>query len=239
MATLDCRATHLSLVQPPTADLAAFVLEQDAIYVGGGNTRSLLALWREWGLDVALRAAYERGTVLGGISAGMICWFEYGITDSVPGALSPLRCLGWLPGTACPHYDGEAERRPAFHRLLAEGAVPAGYAADDGAALHFVDDAARARGVARPAARAMRERVSARARASAARDARTPLRLLDCSARQIARGRASVERTRALRSSALHPSRSPDALRPRGARARAAPALPPRASLRASSTGFR
>ena len=72
MATLPCRATHLSLVQPPTADLASFVLEQDAIYVGGGNTRSLLALWREWGLDAALRTAYDRGVVIGGISAGMI-----------------------------------------------------------------------------------------------------------------------------------------------------------------------
>jgi len=156
MSALDCRATHLSLVQPPTADLASFVLEQDAIYVGGGNTRSLLALWREWGLDVALRSAYEQGTVLGGISAGMICWFEYGITDSVPGALSPLRGLGWLRGTACPHYDGEAERRPAFHRLLAEGRVPAGYAADDGAALHFVDEVLAEVVVAKPGAAAYR-----------------------------------------------------------------------------------
>lgn len=141
MATLACRATHLSLIQPPTADLAAFVMEQDAIYVGGGNTRSLLALWREWGLDTALRAAYARGVVLGGISAGMICWFEYGITDSVPGTLSPLACLGWLPGSACPHYDGEAQRRPAFHRLLGEGRIPPGVAADDAVALHFIDDA--------------------------------------------------------------------------------------------------
>jgi dipeptidase E len=156
MATLGCRATHLSLVQPPTADLASFVLEQDAIYVGGGNTRSLLALWREWGLDAALRTAYEHGVVMGGISAGMICWFEYGITDSVPGALSPLPGLGWLRGTACPHYDGEAERRPAFHRLLAEGKVPPGYAADDGAALHFVDEALRGVVRSRAAASAYR-----------------------------------------------------------------------------------
>ena len=140
MATLDCRAAHLSLIQPPTSDLRAFVQEQDAIFVGGGNTRSLLALWREWQLDTMLREAYDRGVVLGGISAGMICWFEYGITDSLPGAMLPLRCLGWLPGTACPHYDGEAERRPAFHRLRAQGAVPDGYAADDGAALHFIDE---------------------------------------------------------------------------------------------------
>jgi len=156
MAALECRPTHLSLVQPPTADLAAFVLEQDAIYVGGGNTRSMLALWREWGLDVALRAAYERGVVLGGISAGMICWFEFGITDSVPGSLSPLKCLGWLPGTACPHYDGETERRPSFHRLLAAGRIPPGYAADDGAALHFVDGSLAEVVASRPAARAYR-----------------------------------------------------------------------------------
>lgn len=156
MATLDCRPTHLSLIQPPTADLAGFVQEQDAIYVGGGNTRSLLALWREWGLDTALRAAYERGVVLGGISAGMICWFEHGITDSVPGALTPLACLGWLAGSACPHYDGEAERRPAFHRLLSAGRIPPGYAADDGAALHFVDEALAEVVVAKPGAAAYR-----------------------------------------------------------------------------------
>ena len=131
-------------------------MEQDAIYVGGGNTRSLLALWREWGLDVALRSAYQRGVVLGGISAGMICWFEYGITDSVPGALSPLPCLGWLPGSACPHYDGEAERRPAFHRLLAEGRIPPGYAADDGVALHFIDDELAHVVASRPAAKGYR-----------------------------------------------------------------------------------
>ena len=156
MAALECRPTHLSLVQPPTADLAGFVLEQDAIYVGGGNTRSMLALWREWGLDRALRAAYERGVVLGGISAGMICWFEFGITDSVPGSLSPLNCLGWLPGTACPHYDGEAERRPSFHRLLAAGRIPPGYAADDGAALHFIDESLAEVVASRPAAHAYR-----------------------------------------------------------------------------------
>jgi len=156
MAGLDCRATHLSLIQPPTADLASFVLEQDAIYVGGGNTRTLLAVWRDWQLDAALRAAYERGVVVGGISAGMICWFEFGITDSVPGALSPLRGLGWLPGSACPHYDGEAARRPAYQRFVADGSVPAGYAADDGAALHFVDEALVEVVAARPAARAYR-----------------------------------------------------------------------------------
>lgn len=174
MAQLGVRATHLSLVQPPTADLTAFVLEQDAIYVGGGNTRSLLALWREWGLDASLRAAYERGVVLGGISAGMICWFAYGITDSNPGRLSALPCLGWLPGTACPHYDGEALRRPAFHRMLEEGVIPAGVAADDGAALHYVDDALHEVVTSRPNARAYRLELDA----GAAREIELPIRYL-------------------------------------------------------------
>ena len=156
MAGLDARATHLSLITPPTADLASFLLDQDGIFVGGGNTRSLLALWREWGIDAILRTAYERGIVLGGISAGMICWFDWGITDSIPGALTPLRGLGWLRGTACPHYDGEAARRPAFHRLLAAGAVPEGYAADDGAALHFTDESLQHVVSSRPGASAYR-----------------------------------------------------------------------------------
>lgn len=147
---------HLSLFRPPTADLRAFVLGHDIVYVGGGNTRSLLALWREWGLDAILREAWERGVVLAGISAGSICWFEQGITDSIPGALTPLPCLGLLPGSNCPHYDGEAERRPAYHRLLQTGAIGPGYAADDGAALHFVGTVLREVVTSRPAATAYR-----------------------------------------------------------------------------------
>jgi len=127
--TLECRATHLSLFKPPTADLRSYVFEQDAIYVGGGNTRALLALWREWG----------SGIVMAGISAGSICWFEQGLSDSViPNALVPLDCLGFLPGSNCPHYDGEVDRRPVYQRSIREGALKAGYAADDGAALHFI-----------------------------------------------------------------------------------------------------
>ena len=135
----DCRPTHLPLFARTPRDLASFVLEQDAIYVGGGNTRSLLAVWRDWGLDVHLRAAYDRGVVLGGVSAGSICWFEWGVTDSIAGPLTALPCLGFLPGANCPHYDSEALRRPTFRKLVARGAVPDGYAADDGAAFHFID----------------------------------------------------------------------------------------------------
>ena len=138
-----CIPTHLSLFQLPTADLRSFVLEQDIIYVGGGNTRSLLALWGEWEIDQILREAWEAGIVLAGLSTGSICWFEEGVTNSVPGSLNPLRCLGFLKGSHCPHYDGEAERRPAYQRLLSEGLISEGYAADDGVGLHFVGGSLR------------------------------------------------------------------------------------------------
>jgi peptidase E len=137
--TLPCLPSDLSLFKPHTADLRSFVMEQDVIYVGGGNTRNLLVLWREWGLDAILREAWLSGIIMAGISAGSICWFSEGLSDSVvPGELAPLRCLGFLPGSNCPHYDGETERRPAYHRFILEGKLVAGLAADDGAALHFV-----------------------------------------------------------------------------------------------------
>jgi peptidase E len=119
-----------------TSDLEKFVAEQDVIYVGGGNTANLLVLWRRHGLDVLLRQAWSRGTVLAGVSAGMICWFKGGVTDSF-GGLEPLDDgVGLLDATACPHYDGEPDRRPTYHRAIAAG-MKAGYAADDGAALYF------------------------------------------------------------------------------------------------------
>ena len=137
---LPCKPSHLSLFNPPTADLRTFVLEQDIIYVGGGNTKSLIALWKEWELDQILRDAWEQGIILSGLSAGSICWFEMGVTDSVPGSLTPLQCLGLLKGSNCPHYDGESERRPAYHSLMSKGLISDGYAADDGVGLHFIDD---------------------------------------------------------------------------------------------------
>jgi len=111
------------------------VLEQDLIYVGGGSTANLLALWRLHGLDIAVRQAAENGAVLAGISAGMNCWFEASSTDSF-GPLAPLRDgLGWLPGSACPHYFGEEGRAERFRRWIAEGTLPTGHAADDHVAL--------------------------------------------------------------------------------------------------------
>jgi peptidase E len=137
-AQLPCTPSHLLLFRLQTADLRSFILEQDIIYVGGGNTKNLLALWKEWGLDGIIREAWERGIILAGWSAGSICWFEEGVTDSIPGELTVLPCLGFLKGSNCPHYDGEPERKPSYHRLLSEGLISEGYAADDGVALHFL-----------------------------------------------------------------------------------------------------
>ena len=108
------------------------------IYVGGGSTFNLLTLWRAHGIDRAMREAWRRGIILSsGISAGMICWFECSVTDSF-GPLAPLHDgLGLLPGSACPHYGGEPQRRPTYHKLI-RGGFPGGVAADDGAAIHFI-----------------------------------------------------------------------------------------------------
>ncbi|MBA2476674.1 MAG: peptidase E [Actinobacteria bacterium] len=135
-ASLECRPAVLTLFGIPPPDLRALVLEQDVVYVSGGNTANMLAVWRVHGLDRVLREAWERGIVLAGWSAGSICWFEAGVTDSFRRELDGLECLGFLPGSNCPHYDAEEQRRPAYHRLVADG-FPSGLAADDGAALHF------------------------------------------------------------------------------------------------------
>jgi dipeptidase E len=137
-ATYRCKPTHLPLFGR-TPDLERILPAQDVIYVGGGNTKSLLAVWRDWGLPQLLRKAWTSGTVLAGVSAGAICWFEAGVTDSWSGRLAGLSLLGFLPGTCCPHFDSEAERRPALHRLVATRAVPKALALDDGAAAHFVN----------------------------------------------------------------------------------------------------
>ena len=134
---LGCVPTHVPLFAR-TPDLRQVLLSQDVIYVGGGNTKSMLAVWREWGIPAILREAWRRGIVLTGVSAGAICWFEAGVTDSWAGRLAALPCLGFLPATCCPHYDGEKDRRPSTHRLVGSGEVPKALALDDGAAAHFI-----------------------------------------------------------------------------------------------------
>ena len=139
---LDCRPSHLTFFER-TPELRSLALEQDVIYVGGGNTKSMLAVWKEWGFDKILREAWQSGVVLAGISAGAICWFEQGITDSFADELKVMNCLAFLKGSCCPHFDGEVERRPAFHKMLQENRILPGYAIDDCAAVHFVGNEIR------------------------------------------------------------------------------------------------
>ena len=149
-------ATHLRFFERTVLDLRTFVFEQDVVYVGGGSTANLLAIWRLHGLDRILRAAWNRGIVMAGISAGAICWFQHGITDSFGPRPQPLHGgLGFVRGAFCPHYDGEADRRPALHKLIRHG-FPATFALDDGAAAHFVGTRLKEVVSSRPKARAFR-----------------------------------------------------------------------------------
>jgi dipeptidase E len=138
-AKMECQPSHLSLIYPTTADLRGVIFDQDIVLVSGGNTKNMLALWREWSLDTILRDAYESGIVLCGWSAGAICWFDAGTTDSIPGPLTALPCLGFLPGSCSPHYDGEPMRRPAYHDMIGSGKLAAGIALEDTVAAHFID----------------------------------------------------------------------------------------------------
>lgn len=139
-AALNCQPSHLPLFHR-TPSLEEWVKSQDIIYVGGGNTKSMLAVWKAWSLPELLIRAMKNGTVLAGISAGAICWFEYGVTDSNAGLLGPLECLGFLPGSCCPHYSKDKERKPVYERLVGSGSIPNGMAIDDGAAIHFKNGA--------------------------------------------------------------------------------------------------
>jgi dipeptidase E len=134
---LGCQPSVLSFFKR-TPDLRSFLLNQDVIFVGGGNTKSLLAVWRDWGVVDILRQAWESGVVLTGVSAGAICWFEQGLTDSFSDHLRPLECLGFIPGSCCPHYDGEPQRRPSYHKLLTSEEIRAGVAIEDWTGVHYL-----------------------------------------------------------------------------------------------------
>jgi peptidase E len=135
MARVECRPSYLSLFRQPL-DMAERIASADIIYVGGGNTRNLIALWKAAGLDILLREAWERGTVLCGQSAGGICWFDDAQTTST-GEPGPVKCLGFLSGSCSTHYDSNAARRPHLQKSVAEGTISPGYALDDNAGLHF------------------------------------------------------------------------------------------------------
>ena len=130
-------ASHAEFFPWPRPDLREHALSRDAIYVAGGNTANMLAIWRLHGFDRILREAWDAGVLLAGWSAGMLCWFEACITDSFGPDLRPMEDgLGFLPGSACPHFDGEERRRSGYEQAIADG-FPTGYAADDDTALRF------------------------------------------------------------------------------------------------------
>ncbi len=142
MNDLACRPRHLRLfsnsarMKNPGKEL----LSADAIFVGGGNTLNMLSIWRAQGVDQILRQVWEQGVLLAGESAGMNCWFEQGVTDSLPEKLSMIPCLGFLKGSSCPHYNNEAPRKPFYHRLVLSSEAKEGFACDDGTGLLFEED---------------------------------------------------------------------------------------------------
>ena len=133
---MSCEPSHVTFFQR-TPRLDSIINKADVIYVGGGNTKSMLAVWQEWKLDKLLLKAYNNGKILCGVSAGAICWFEQGITDSWASNLNVMDCLGFLPEMACPHYQEEKDRRPDVHKMLKQGKCGPGWAIDGGAAIHF------------------------------------------------------------------------------------------------------
>ncbi|MDH4052286.1 MAG: peptidase E [Rubrivivax sp.] len=139
-----CEPSHLAFFRRPNdrsaplADFRKHILQQDVIYVGGGNTKSALGVWREWGLDRVLADAYASGVLLCGMSAGAMCWFEVGMTDSFWGAgCRPLTCLGLLSGGCAVHYNSDPERRHGLHAALQLGAIRSTIVIDDCSAVLF------------------------------------------------------------------------------------------------------
>ena len=136
---LDCDPVHLDFFKR-TPNLEKLILNQDIIFVGGGNTKSMLAVWKDWNLDNLLKNAYENGTIMCGVSAGAICWFDSGITDSWAEELKIMNCLGFVKGVCCPHYDEEPERRPTVHNLIEGQEIDSCIAIDGGCALHLINE---------------------------------------------------------------------------------------------------
>ena len=135
---LECKPTHLDFFKR-TPDLKSLIQAQDVIFVGGGNTKSMLAVWKDWQLDEILREAYEAGVIMCGVSAGAICWFDRGVTDSWSKELKIMDCLGFVTGVCCPHYDEEPERKPFVSKSLSNKDMDSCYSVDGGCALHMID----------------------------------------------------------------------------------------------------
>ena len=135
----NCNPSHIDFFKR-TIDLSSHIPQQDIIFVGGGNTKSMLAVWKDWGLDVLLRKAYENGTVMSGVSAGAICWFDKGITDSYAKELAIIDCLGIVEGIACPHFDEEKEREPYVNDVIQREIIESCICIEGNCALHIKND---------------------------------------------------------------------------------------------------
>ena len=133
---LDCITSHIDFFSR-TENLEKKVLTQDIIYVGGGNTKSMLAVWKEWNLNKILQNAYERGIVMSGVSAGAICWFDKGVTDSFANKLTIIDCLGIVHGIACPHFDEEKEREPYVNDVIKREIIKSCICIEGNCALHI------------------------------------------------------------------------------------------------------
>lgn len=116
------------------------LMKMDAVLVGGGNTLNMMAIWKSQGIDIALRKAYEAGILMSGASAGSLCWFESGTTDSRPKELSKVDCLGWIKHSHCPHYNVEEFRRPLYHKLIQGKELSPGYACDNQSGIYFENE---------------------------------------------------------------------------------------------------
>lgn len=136
---LSCTPTHLDFFKR-TPDIENLILKQDIIFVGGGNTKSMLAVWRDWGLDVILKEAYLNGVIMCGVSAGAICWFEKGISDSWAHDLAIIDCLGFVKGVCCPHYDEEPNRIPYVKKILEQHLIKDCIGIEGNCALHIKND---------------------------------------------------------------------------------------------------
>lgn len=139
LAGMNCNPTVLRLFEPVPLKLENLALSQDAIFVGGGNSLAQLGVWRAFGFDRALWSAWEHGVILGGASAGGICWFEQCVSaSSYKDQVVTFDGLGMVAGSCSPHYDSDPKRRPAFHELVASGEAIPGYGIDECAALHII-----------------------------------------------------------------------------------------------------
>ena len=133
---LDCITSHIDFFSR-TENIEDKVLNQDVIYVGGGNTKSMLAVWKEWNLNEILLSAYKKGIVMSGVSAGAICWFDKGITDSYAKELAIIDCLGIVEGIACPHFDEEQEREPYVNEVINKEIIKSCFCIEGNCALHI------------------------------------------------------------------------------------------------------